>query len=720
MGIRSRLAEWRLAGAEKLLTQADKVGGWPILPWQEHRPYWPDTNYRELIKKYTSWVYACSSKNANSCAQIPLRLYTAKTGKTTKALFPTKSVPIERMDYLLKSPTAFNYIRKAQVIEEVIEHPFLALMQNVNPFMNQFDLLEHLFLSQDMVGNAYWIIVKSPIGVPDMIWPMQPQFIKPIPSKDKFIEAFEYSISATEKYRIEPEDMIHFKYINLNDAILGVGPLQACVVAVDLGISMNEFETSLFQNRAIPDWAMTMPAEAGKPSPDMRKRIEKEWKKNYGGTKKAGKMAFLYGGSELKQISLSPREMNYLQGRKASKEEVAAIFGVPLSKITVENVNRANAEAGDYAYMKDTIRPRLLKAEQKMNERLLPMFDERLFCAFDNPVPEDKEFHLKETAELLKVGYKSINQARQEDGQEEVDWGNVPLMPINIVPLGTTTAIEEPIPPKSKVKAPRKLPPLNHPTNFVNEPLIYALRSHYREQRQVVLEGFDRDANTLARTVTAEQRYNVKARADDFVSGWFDMQVWNKKLIEKTEPFVRYTLLSGGERALLSVTTEQAFDPINPKVMQALETHKARSAAQIIDTDAKKLRKSLAAGMEANENIAELRQRIMQEYDSMEKYRAVAIARTETIWAWNEGAVQGYIQSGLVEKKQWVSSGDPRTCDWCTDMDGQIISVEGSYFDKGDDYNVAGAILDFAYDSIEHPPLHPLCRCTIVPVIEGF
>ena len=719
MGIRSRLSEWRRQRAVKLLTRADNVGGWPIFPFQEHRPYYSDVDFKELVKKYTSWVYACASKNAISCAQIPLRLYATRTGKTTKALFPTKSIPIGRMEYLLKSPTALNYIRKAQVIEEVTEHPFLALMQNVNDFMNQFDLLEHLFLSQDITGNAYWIILRqSPLNVPSEIWPMQPQFIKPIPSKDKFIERYEYAISSTEKHLIEPEDMIHFKYINLKDAILGLGPLQACIVAADLGISMNEYETGLFQNRAIPDWAMVMPPETGKPNPDMATRIEKEWAKKYRGTKKGGKLAFLYGGADLKQISLSPKEMSFLQGRKASKEEVAAIFGVPLSKITVENVNRANAEAGDYSYMKDTIRPRLLRAEQKLNERLLPMFDERLFCAFDNPIPEDKNFRLKETTEKLKVGYMSINQARQEDGQEEVKWGDIPYMPMNMVQIGTELPPTlPPMPPKSKTKAPRRLPPLEHPTNFVNQPLVLAIQGYYEKQRNEILADFDRDMGKAV----IKGRYGHKQDPSDFLSGWFDMQKWNGELARATEPFIRYTLMSGGERALRSITVEREFDPLNPRVMRSLEKIRTTRTYPIVVTDAKKLRKTLADGMGLGEGVSDLRKRIEGMYDGeMTRNRATVIARTETIWAWNEGAVQGYVQSGLVEKKQWVSSGDPRSCDYCLDMDGKIIGVEGYFFEKGGTLEVAGNTLNFDYEDVGHPPLHAQCRCTIVPIIEGI
>jgi hypothetical protein len=123
--------------------------------------------------------------------------------------------------------------------------------------------------------------------------------------------------------------------------------------------------------------------------------------------------------------------------------------------------------------------------------------------------------------------------------------------------------------------------------------------------------------------------------------------------------------------------------------------------------------------MSEGESVTALRDRVSGIFEDLSAYGAERVARTETIWAWNEGARQGYKQSGIVEKLQWVSSGDQRSCDWCLDMDGRIIGIDSSFFDKGDSYEVNGRELDFTYEKIDHPPIHPQCRCTIVPVLEG-
>ena len=294
---------------------------------------------------------------------------------------------------------------------------------------------------------------------------------------------------------------------------------------------------------------------------------------------------------------------------------------------------------------------------------------------------------------------------------DEVEWGNEPILPMNQRPLSTELPVQQPFtPPKSvkSLKSPRTLPPLNHPTNFINQPFVKAVSDYYKRVKDEVLTGFDRDMKS------------VKSPADDYISAWFDMQKWNSELMTTCEPFLRYTLMSGRERALKQITVKPLFDPMNPAVVRALEMHRHGSVNSVNSTIVKKLREGLAQGMAEGEGLRDLRGRVEDVFEGLSIYGAERIARTETIWAWNEGAVQGYKQSGLVERKQWVSSGDERSCDFCLDLDGKIVGVEVNFFDKGTNFVLDEQKLNFEYEDVGHPPLHCMCRCCIVPVIEGI
>ena len=52
-------------------------------------------------------------------------------------------------------------------------------------------------------------------------------------------------------------------------------------------------------------------------------------------------------------------------------------------------------------------------------------------------------------------------------------------------------------------------------------------------------------------------------------------------------------------------------------------------------------------------------------------------------------------------------------------MNGKIVGVDESWFKTGEDFEGnEGGKLSFSYEDIGHPPLHPMCRCTIIPVLK--
>jgi SPP1 gp7 family putative phage head morphogenesis protein len=90
--------------------------------------------------------------------------------------------------------------------------------------------------------------------------------------------------------------------------------------------------------------------------------------------------------------------------------------------------------------------------------------------------------------------------------------------------------------------------------------------------------------------------------------------------------------------------------------------------------------------------------------DSLKSKRATMIARTEIQIAQNEGRYEGWKQAseqGYVDvesQKMWIIAQDERTCDICSDLDGEIVGWNEP-FSNGD----------------ETPGrAHPNCRCAMV------
>ena len=54
----------------------------------------------------------------------------------------------------------------------------------------------------------------------------------------------------------------------------------------------------------------------------------------------------------------------------------------------------------------------------------------------DDPTSKDSSFRLLEKKTNLQLGMTTINEERERDGLEPVEWGDVPLIQMNMLPLG--------------------------------------------------------------------------------------------------------------------------------------------------------------------------------------------------------------------------------------------------------------------------------------------
>jgi len=413
--------------------------------WMDGR-YWGEgiaggrkpMNKAEFVDQFQSWVYTCANLNAKTIAAVPIRLYVTKTGKAEKfTTISTKSVDGKGKKWLEANAGLDRYLRKAEDVEEVTEHPFLDLMNNVNPFANANDLWETTSLFQDLTGEAYWYTPKKPkLGIPGEIWVIPSPFINPVPgeSLDNFIKGYRYERGRV-KVDLPIEDVIMFSFPNPKNQIQGWACVQGISDAVYINSKMYEFEKSLFENKARVSGVVTI---EGNVSEQARDRFQRTFDDKYVGAKKAGKTIVLTGGAKFNPDTMSPQELSYIEGRKLIREEICAGFDVPISALVATDVNRANAETADYRHAKNGILPRLRKIEQKLNERLIPLYDTRLFVAFDNPVPEDKEFLLKQNQIYVDTGIVTRDEVRQEIGQDvrgglsDVQWVNTMTKPIDV------------------------------------------------------------------------------------------------------------------------------------------------------------------------------------------------------------------------------------------------------------------------------------------------
>lgn len=382
-------------------------------------------NFNSLVNANRGYVYICANKNSNTVAQAKLRLYvTLPKGK--KAIVQTRKLSREALFYVkdIGERSNIKSIMQADNIEEVLEHPLINLLRNVNPVRNKFDLWDETELDLELVGNSYWYLINNNFGVPAEIWRLLPERTTIIPGAKNFIDGYNYQQPSGEKITFKEEEVIHFRFSNPKDLYYGISPLAAIADAYNIGLDINKYQKTLFKNMGRPEGFLHTEQSL---APGDFERLGKAFQASFGGADKIGLTPAFDKGVKYVPVSNSPRDLHFLQGDERIKSVICNAYGQNLGMYD-KDATRANSEQAEKNYIKQAIIPRLRRLEEKLNEKLTPRYDEHLTFIYDSPIPEDKDFKLKERESNLKTGYSVVNQERMIDGKEpQKDYGDKPL-----------------------------------------------------------------------------------------------------------------------------------------------------------------------------------------------------------------------------------------------------------------------------------------------------
>jgi len=582
--------------------------------------------------------------------------------------------------------------RKSQ---EIYEHPVLSLLNKVNPFMTSPEFIALDTIYQELVGESFWILNFNGLDEPAEIWIPYPHKMSVVPDRKNFIKGYVYG-SGPDAVPFDLNEVIHFKYPNPLNQYRGFGPTQSISVDLDAERYSGEWNRNFFYNSARPDGIIQFDYNL---SDEQFTRIKEEWSSRYKGVSKAHQVALLEGGGKYVQVNNTIKDMDFATLKLRNRDAVLGVFGMPLSVMGIsENVNKANAEAGDYTFARWIVKPRLDWKVAKLQEQLIPKFkkSENLRIGYAEVVPEtvDQKRELAESG--MRAGYLTINEARHLRGLDPLPDGDVLLVPMNLVPTAVDSLQSVPGEPS--------------PNNTPQQETIHA------RQEAKALQITDEQKETHWRTFIEHTELFEKSLIEK-MRGMFNEQkgrallrlnAGERRLLKPDELKAEYInaatpVLMGMLRASVSdglqLVNPEPGHKQNPQTLAEkwLRTRIGWAAAQTSEETARLLAEALADGYALGEGIPQLAARVEDVFKFNDSVRAERIARTEIIMASNEGALYGYAESGVEKAEFYSGPQDGRICDDCLALNGEVFDLEEAH----------GMI-----------PLHVNCRCCYLPVVE--
>jgi HK97 family phage portal protein len=210
---------------------------------------------------------------------------------------------------------------------------------------------------------------------------------------------------------------MHMKFFDPCHDFYGLSPLAVAKLAIASDSEARLWNHALLKNDARPPGALVTASTLGE---DTFKRVKDEILENYQGAANARRPMLLEGGLDWKQFAFSPADLDFLEGLKATRADICAIYGVPPELVgAVESKTYNSCPEARSAFYQETVLPLLDRMRDEFNANVTSRFGDRLWLDYDRDqieaLQEDQD---KLWARVDKATSLTLNEKREALGYE--------------------------------------------------------------------------------------------------------------------------------------------------------------------------------------------------------------------------------------------------------------------------------------------------------------
>jgi HK97 family phage portal protein len=322
--------------------------------------------------------------------------------------------------------------------QRLVDHPLARLLARPNSFTTKYRFLNALVSDFAIYDNAYWWKVKGGqlIHLPaPLITPKGDNWLTP--------DFFEFQ-GQRSKQLIPRDQVLYFRgYGGIADA--GVSPLESLRQVLREDWTASQLREQVMNNGARHSGVISRPKDAPKWSDTARERFKTDWQQKYAGALAAegGGTPLLEDGMTFVAGSQTAKELQYVESRKLTDEEVARSYHIPPPMVGIlDHATFANIEEQHRMLYQDTLGPWLTMITDEIALQLLPDFEpvkpERFYTEFN--IREKLTGNFEQRAAVLQpaVGgpWLTRNEARALDNRPPIEGGDDLITPLNVTANG--------------------------------------------------------------------------------------------------------------------------------------------------------------------------------------------------------------------------------------------------------------------------------------------
>jgi HK97 family phage portal protein len=327
---------------------------------------------------------------------------------------------------------------------EITRHAALDLWNIPNPFMTGMYFREACQQHLDLVGETTIVVGRAPgIDLPLELWPVRPDRMIPIPHPTDFLAGWVYIGPNGEKVPLGVNEVIQIKMPNPLDPYRGLGPVQAALTDIDSAKYSADWNRNFFLNSAEPGGVIETDQDISDEDFD---KLQERWRESHQGISNAHRVAILEHGLKWKATMFNPRDMQFVQLRNVSRELIREAFGIHGHMLgNSQDINKANAEAGEISFGRWMVFPRAQRWKDALNHRLLPMFAaDTVEFDHDRVVPEDREADDRERTSKANAVAALVGTGRYDPAGALEAFGLPPIKTLDPAPEPAPAAAQPP------------------------------------------------------------------------------------------------------------------------------------------------------------------------------------------------------------------------------------------------------------------------------------
>ena len=258
--------------------------------------WWRD-DPAEQLRQFQSWVYAAVTSVAQEVARQTPFVYQS----TGQADHEQRALPQS--------------------------HPLCRLLARPNPWLTPWELWYLTTVYLELTGNCFWYVAPGVGPEPAELWVIPSPWVTVVPDPVRFVKHYEVRSGGPRAEVFTTDEVVHLKYPNPADPHWGLSPLRANALAVDANTELLKSRCQTFRSGARPG-VMLQTDQAL--SDQTIRRLEDKLDGKFGGRTNWHRPLVLEQGLKASPWTLTPAEMDFPNSAKLTRDEILALFRVPL------------------------------------------------------------------------------------------------------------------------------------------------------------------------------------------------------------------------------------------------------------------------------------------------------------------------------------------------------------------------------------------------------